>query len=172
MSERTPVAWIATAGLSLMLLGGVAEIGSAYQISGMAILLDLPGTCTLSTTSANLGSSTGSAVDGTATLTVACTLGVNYTMTLNAGNNFDGHRRTLSAGAGVEIPYILTQDAAGTMEWGDFDGAGTYPPGFGLIASGTGAAQAHSVYVFVENFSGLAAPAATYSDTVLATIDF
>jgi spore coat protein U-like protein len=76
---------------------------------------------------------------------------------------------------GVDPPafvlYALFQDPSYTTEWGDLGFGNTYPSGSSLADTGTGIAQPHTVYGWLE--LGLQGqPLGAYTDTVLVTVNY
>jgi spore coat protein U-like protein len=109
-------------------------------------------------------------LDGTATLTVTCTSGSAAKIRLGQGANADTGggstdatpvRRMLSGGN--YLSYQLYQDVGHSTIWGNTDGTH-------VNYTGTGSSGSVTVYGRVN--SGQNKPAGSYSDTVLATIDF
>jgi spore coat protein U-like protein len=107
-------------------------------------------------------------LDSSATLTVTCTQGAIAKIMLAQGANpgpgsNDGSpvRRMLS-GTNY-LSYQLYKDAAGGVVWGNTDGTH-------VAYTGTGGSGSVSVYGRVA--AGQNVPAGSYTDTVLATINF
>lgn len=112
------------------------------------------------------------ALDTTASVTTACTLGSLPVVTLAQGANAGSGstdavpaRRLLSTSGGIYLNYGLFSDANRSITWGNT--ALTAPPG---VVS-TGLPVSMSVYVRIPA-DQTSAKASTYTDTVLATVTF
>lgn len=101
----------------------------------------------------------------TSTISVTCTSGAEYTLSLDDGANPDTTRRMLN-GATNYVSYRLYSDSGHTTLWGD----GTT---FGDAVSGTGNGQEQQVTVYgrVEAADNATTPpAGAYSDTVTVEV--
>lgn len=109
--------------------------------------------------------STATNVDAVGQLNVNCTPGTAYNIALDEGLNAGGGGITARAMAnnGDLVPYQLYQDAARSSVWGDTIGTNT------VTNTGTGAVQPIPVYGRVPSANF---PAASYLDTVTATISY
>ncbi|MEG3133389.1 spore coat protein U domain-containing protein [Rouxiella sp. T17] len=99
--------------------------------------------------------------NGTSAVTVTCSTGLTPTLSLNAGNNGGTGVRAMTAGGATTIPYRLYSNTARTTE------IGINTP----IALAIGA-QDFPIYarVLPADQTTTAPAAATYNDTVVATI--
>jgi spore coat protein U-like protein len=104
-------------------------------------------------------------LDGTGTVIVACTKGASATVGLGLGLNASGSTRRMSNGGTEYLDYELYQDSGRTTVWGN-SGAGLYSPG----AAPSKAARNFTVYGRVTANQDVAA--GSYSDTVVATVNF
>ena len=77
--------------------------------------------------------------------------------------------RAVSDGINARMYRLFMDNVFGT-QWGDSDFANTYPGGASVADTGSGAAQPHTVYGWLE--SGIVLPAGTYSDTVTVTVNY
>jgi spore coat protein U-like protein len=114
--------------------------------------------------------SSGSDLTGSADLTVACTVGDSYTINLDQGAN-PGTGSTDAAPArqlvngSNAMAYQLYQDSGRSTVWGNT--SGTSP------SSATASSNApFAVTVYGTVPKGQSLPAGTYTDTVLATVNF
>lgn len=129
--------------------------------------------CTIATTALAFGNydpvvtHASTPLDGTGTVTVACTTGSAVTITLSQGANPDtgstaiAPLRRLINGTNF-LSYSLFS-VVGTTVWGE-------DASVGVPATGTGVADAHDVYGSVT--AGQNVPAGAYTDTVVATVTF
>jgi spore coat protein U-like protein len=109
----------------------------------------------------------GSALDGTSTITVTCTLGTPYHVRLSAGANGGGvttRKMLRTAGGSETLDYALYRDSNRTNNWGQTDNTDT------LDQSGTGVSQGVTVYGRIPASTNV--PPASYSDTVTVTISY
>jgi spore coat protein U-like protein len=107
-------------------------------------------------------------VDDQADLSITCTPGTNYSVGLDAGANpgtpGDIDTRRMKNGTSNFAEYQLYSVGDRSTAWGDTDGVNT------LSATGTGAAQAFTVYGRVP--AQTTPPAGIYQDTVTVTMTF
>jgi spore coat protein U-like protein len=106
-------------------------------------------------------------VDGTGDVTVTCSNGVSYNIALDGGLQHTTWRR-VTDGTNY-LNYDLWKDFGQTSIWGDSDFENTYPTGSSYADTGTGTAQAHTVWGAL--FGGPQPPGA-YSDTVTVTVHY
>jgi spore coat protein U-like protein len=110
--------------------------------------------------------SQGTAINVTGTITVTCTSGTTYHVSLNAGlgNGATITNRLMSGGTGGNntMSYGMFSNAARTLNWGNSSGTGW------VAGTGTGRAQAITVYAQVPatDFGALG----SFSDTITASI--
>jgi spore coat protein U-like protein len=110
--------------------------------------------------------------DVTASVTTTCTIGASPVITLGQGANADTGStdaiplRRLSSGGGtpVFLNYSLFSDSGRTVTWGNT--VATAP----AAVTATGSATPVTIYARVP--SGQSVKAATYIDTVVATVTF
>ena len=104
-------------------------------------------------------------LNGTGTVTVACTKGTAATVDLGNGGNFSAGSRRMSSGSDF-LNYALYKDAARTQVWGSgLAGGTTY-----TYNAASKAATAVTVYGRVPQAQDVTA--GSYSDVVLATINY
>lgn len=127
--------------------------------------------CTISTGTLAFGSydpvvaNASADLDASGTFTVACTKGASgVTIDLGQGGNYSSGRRMASAGN--FLPYQLHSNSARTAVWGSTSGGATVAVG----APASKAAVTHTVYGRIA--AGEDVPAGSYSDTVVATVNF
>lgn len=105
-------------------------------------------------------------IDVTSTLTVACTPGTTYTVSLDAGTGAGSTitDRRMASGGGGSLKYQLFRDTGRTQNWGNT--AGTDTQG----GTGTGGNSAYTIYARIP---AQTAPAVgSYTSTVTATITY
>src|SRR5688500_15513125 len=104
-------------------------------------------------------------LDASGTVTIACTKGSTATIGLGLGANASGSTRRLTAGAGHYLTYEMYHEAARTTVWGT-TGAALLSP----AAAPSKAARNFTVYGRVA--SNQDATAGSYTDTIVATVNF
>lgn len=103
---------------------------------------------------------TTSNIDASSTLSVNCSNGAVYAVSLSNGANFDTTRRM--AWGGSYIGYALYSDVNRALEWNTTNT---------LNRTGTGTAQIHTVYGRIP--AGQAVPnMGSYADTIVATVSY
>jgi spore coat protein U domain-containing protein, fimbrial subunit CupE1/2/3/6 len=162
------------AGTALFL--GTSTVGHAgTATSNLAVTATVSANCSISTAPVAFGAydpvvaNATTPLDGTGTVTVTCTSGDAATITLGQGSNAATGstdtaplRQMKDTGSDV-LAYSLYSDSGRTTAWGNTAGTG-------LAETGTGSAQALTVYGAVA--AGQNVPAGSYSDTVVATVTF
>jgi spore coat protein U-like protein len=127
--------------------------------------------CIITTTSVNFGFydvTDTNPNDADGAVTVTCTLGLAWEVLLGqglhtgAGSTDADPVRRLASGANI-LTYSLFADAGRTVEWQNATGGG-------VSGSGTGAAQNIPVYGRLDELQNV--PAGTYTDTVVATVNY
>jgi spore coat protein U-like protein len=166
-SVRFISAMVLAAGGSLSGLAVAAGTAtSSFNVT--ATVIDV---CAVST--ANLGFGTyspisGSALDGTTTITVTCTLGTPYNVRLDAGGHSGGsvsaRKLQRTSGGSETMNYSLFRNAGRTQNWGETDNTDT------VSATGTGLSQDHTVYGRIPASENV--PTGSYSDTVNVTVSY
>ena len=154
--------------------GGGASAPSASAATATANLgvsATVTNNCTISTAALAFGSydpvvtHASTNLDGTGTVIVACTKGATATVGLGLGSNASGSTRRMTDGSSNFLTYELYQDAGHTTVWGNA-GADLYSPG----AAPSKAARNFTVYGRVASNQDVTA--GSYSDTVVATVNF
>lgn len=144
--------------------------GSFLTPSSFNASVTLGGTCTVTASPVNFGTTSGlaSALAASGSLTVTCSNTMPYSIALNTGsttgNTIVARKMSLGGtGAGI-VAYQLYQDSGFTTVWGD----GT--SGAAHLGSGTGTAQTIPVHGQVP--SQPTPVSGTYRDTVTATVTY
>jgi spore coat protein U-like protein len=122
--------------------------------------------CNVSASNLNFGTfgDLNTAINGQTSLSVQCSNGIPYTISLNGGlsNATNPAQRKMTLGAGA-ILYGLYRDSAHANPWGNAAGA---------TASGTGTAQSQSVPVYGLVPAQTTPPVGTYSDTIVVSVAY
>jgi spore coat protein U-like protein len=120
--------------------------------------------CLMSANNVVFGTYTGaSTVDVTATLSVTCSSGTAYYITLGAGlHGGSVNTRKMIGSNSVLLGYSVFSDAGYTVNWGNTYGTNT--------VSGTGSGGSQTVTMYAQLPSNQYAPAVGYNDTIQAAI--
>jgi spore coat protein U-like protein len=158
---------LSAAALGFLALGLASTSAFAtVQTTTFIVSATVQGTCTISATALAFGAYTGAVLPGTSTVTVTCTGGTTYNVSLNAGltgGSVTTRKMTGQYLAGT-LGYALYRDAGHTLNWGLTIGTDT------VAQAGTGVAQPITVYGQIP--AGTAPAADAYSDTITATVTY
>lgn len=155
--------WIAAACLSLAAPGTAHAASATTTFNVTATVID---SCAVSASDLAFGTyDPASATDktGTSTVSVTCSLGTLYTVSLNNGTHASGSTRRLAAGAS-RLTYQVYKDVAATQIFGSI--ADT----LGLSGTGTGVAIPSVIYGVIPKTQNVAS--GSYSDQITVTIDY
>lgn len=150
-------------GTNAPILAQAATTTDTFQVTAT-----VPDECIISATDLAFGNysvTVGAAVDGTTSLSVTCSGGTSYVVSLNAGTGAGASVavRKMTSGANT-LNYSLYQNAARTQVWGETSGTDT--------VAGTGTGSAQSITVYGRIAASQPAAAGSYADTVTATVTF
>ncbi|MDD5223622.1 MAG: spore coat U domain-containing protein [bacterium] len=143
--------------VSTLLFAGT--VFAAQATSSFTVSANVAAGCTVSATNIAFGTYTGIDADSTNTVTVNCTTGTAYLISLSTGDHFSGTRR-MSDGGTNYLGYNLYTDAGRTTMWGYQTVNGT----------GNGANQNYTDYGRV--FTGQSVAAGTYGDNIGVLLDY
>jgi spore coat protein U-like protein len=122
--------------------------------------------CSVSATTLGFGTYIQTAASlSTAAVTVHCTSGAAYQVSLGGGNNLLAGTRRMAGPVAARLSYALYSDPARTIAWGDGTALGAKRSG-----SGGGAAQALTVYGTIP--AGQAPSPGAYADSVVVTVEY
>ncbi len=111
-----------------------------------------------------VGANASANLDGSGTLTVACTKGATSTIGLDLGGNASGGARRLSNGSAF-LTYEFYQDSNRSTPWGNAVGTVV-----SLAAAPSKDGRALTVYGRIPSNQDVSS--GSYSDTVTATVNF
>lgn len=166
-TRRLGIAGVA-AGIAIVMS---AETDAGSATANLSVSASVAVNCTISTGALAFGSydpvvtHASSPLDGTGSVTIACTKGSSQTIGLGLGSNASGSQRRMTDGSSNYLNYELYQNSARTTVWGN-SGADLYTP----AAAPSKAARTFTVYGRVAANQDV--PAGTYTDTVVATVNF
>ena len=159
--------------LSLFLAGLSISIGAETKTTQLTVQATVVGAVTVTVQTLDFGNLAQSEnTDSEGTITVNATNGINYKITLDAGNNLSGSIRKLKNSASANfISYWLYRDEARTQEWGDSGYGNTYPTGTPTDQqTGNGTDQQFKTYGRAEGCG--VNPAGSYQDFVVVTVHY
>jgi spore coat protein U-like protein len=158
--------------LSLSILSLVSvPVFASTATANLNVSASVAAVCTISTSPVAFGAydpvvaNAATNLNGTGTVTVACTKGAAATIDLGNGGNLSGGSRRMSSGSDF-LNYALYKDAARTLVWGTGMAGGT-TVAYNAVSK---AATAITVYGTVPQNQDVTA--GSYNDVVLATINY
>jgi spore coat protein U-like protein len=162
----------ATAAVAGMIGGGLSvRADAATATANLTVSATVTTNCTITTAALAFGSydpvvaNASANLDGTGTVSVACTKGAAPTIALGSGSNASGSTRRMSDGASHYLTYELYQDSSRSTVWAGA-GAGLLT----TVAAPSKVARDFTVYGRIVGNQDV--PAGTYGDTVVATVNF
>src|SRR5262245_838396 len=123
----------AAAGVALIVARFGTPVSAATATANLGVSATVTNNCTISTGALAFGSydpvvaNASTNLDGTGTVSVACTKGTSATVGLGLGSNASGSTRRMGDGGGNFLTYELYQDSGHTTVWGN-SGAGLLSP--------------------------------------------
>jgi spore coat protein U-like protein len=158
--------------LALGISGLVGQTASAATATAnLAVSATVSNNCTISTTPLAFTPydpvvvNASVDLDGTGTVVVACTKGTAPTIGLGLGSNSAASVRRMHDGSSNYLTYELYQDSGRATIWST-SGLGLLAP----VAAPSKAARNFTVYGRVASNQDV--PAGSYTDTVVATVNF
>jgi spore coat protein U-like protein len=163
---RRILAVAAVVGLIVAGAGLFTSVSATDKTAAVGVSATVNVNCTISAGALAFGATydpvAGGNVDGTATITVACTKGATATIALDDGGHFASSTRNMDDGSGNLLPYALYSNAGRTTAW---DSTTT--------VSYTAASKSSSgLTVYGRIPTGADVPAGAYNDSVTATITY
>ena len=161
----------AAAVAAMIGITGAAAPVFAASSTNLGVSATVINNCLISTSALAFGSydpvvgNSAADLDGTGVVSVACTKGVSPTIALGLGSNASGSTRRMGDGSGNFLSYELYQETGRVTVWGTTGGALLSPS-----AAPSKAARDFTVYGRVT--AGQDATAGSYTDTVVATVNF
>jgi len=161
----------AVSGMAIVAVGLGSTASAATATANLGVSATVTNNCTISTGALGFGSydpvvaNASTNLDGTGTVTIACTKGATATIGLGLGSNASGSVRRMKDAGTEYLTYELYQDAGRTTVWGNA-GAGLLSP----VAAPSKTARNFTVYGRVTANQDV--PAGSFNDTVVATVNF
>jgi spore coat protein U-like protein len=148
-------------------LAQAATASGPMTVTATVLASCVVGASALAFPSATSAAISAANVDAVGNVTVNCTSGSGYTLSLDAGSGTGGTlaSRKMGAGANQWLAYSIYTTAARTTVWGD-GSAGSSTLG------GTGTGLNQSIFAYGRIFGGQIATAANYADIVNVTVRY
>lgn len=166
---------LSVCGLALAAVCAIQPAMAATATASFNVTATVTATCSVSATDVafgNVNPLAAAAATQTGTVTATCTNGTPYSISLAAGAGTFA-QRTMSNGTST-LNYNLYAEAGHTNVLGDGSGSTvliTSGTTIGTGATGTGAAQAYTVYGNLP-LPQAAATAGNYTDTINVTLNY
>ena len=141
--------------------GGSTLASTTLPVSG-----SVAANCSVSAGTLGFGSYSGAQVNSSATVSVNCSNGAPYQVSLGGGSNQSGSTRRMAGPLSSYLNYELFRDSARTLAWGDGSAQ------LGSRQSGTGSGNAQSLTVYGRIPAGQSPAAGSYSDSVVVTVEY
>ena len=147
-----------------------ATLSAASATASMPVSATVNNNCTITTSPVAFGSydpivaQASADLDANGAVIVACTKGAVTTLGLDTGANALSNARRL-ASSGNFLTYELYQDSSRSTVWGN-SGAALYNSGT------TPSKDARTFQVYGRVTGGQDVPAGSYTDTIVATVNF
>jgi spore coat protein U-like protein len=154
-------------GVTLLPLAASA----ANETASLTVSATVTNNCTISTAALAfsqydpVSANASNDLDGTGRVTVACTRGAAPSIGLGTGSSASGSSRRLSDGGANYLSYELFQDSGRSVTWTN-SGSGLLTP----VAATSKAARDFTVYGRIAGNQDV--PAGSYTDSVVATVNF
>ena len=167
---RVAAPGIAAGAALVALMGAPTAAQAATATANLSVSATVINNCVISTAALAfgnydpVGANAAANLDGTGTVTISCTKGTTATIGLGLGANASGTTRRMTDGSGNFLTYEMYQEVGHSTVWNT--GAGLLSP----AAAPSKAARNFTVYGVVT--SNQDATAGTYTDTVVATVNF
>jgi spore coat protein U-like protein len=151
-------------------LGHAAQAATAtgpMTVTASVLASCVVGASALAFPSATSAAISAANVDAVGNVSVKCTSGSGYTVSLDAGSGAGSTlaNRKMGAGGNQWLAYSIYTTANHTTVWGDGSaGSGT--------VSGTGTGLSQSIFAYGRIFGGQIATAANYADIVNVTVRY
>jgi spore coat protein U-like protein len=171
MSASTSRMAMGTVVLMTALGAATPAFAQSSATASLAVSATVSNVCTITTaplafgTYDPIGAHASDDLDGTGTVTVACTRGATPVIALDLGSHASGSARRMSDGSGSYLTYELYQDSNRTAVWGS---AGAEL----LTAPAAPSKDPRSFTVYGRVDGNQDAASGTYTDVVMATVNF
>jgi spore coat protein U-like protein len=156
------------AALGFLALGltSTPAVAAATATATFNVTASVQATCTVSATDMAFGTYTGVDAIYTSNLTITCTKTTPYTtIGLSAGGGGGAVDTRKMSGTGADkLGYGLYTDSARTLNWNDTGGTG--------LPGGTGNGTGQTILVYGKIPGGQYITPGSYTDTIIATVNY
>jgi spore coat protein U-like protein len=159
------------AGFAVVSIAAESRLSGQSATASLTVNASVQKNCTITTAPVNFGAydpvtaNSTSPLDGIGTVTVTCTKGAPAKVGLGTGTNPQGATRRMAAPAAQYLTYELYKEAGRVTIWGD-------TPTTGLDIPPAPDRNARNFTVFGRVAQAQDAAVGTYTDTVVATVNF
>lgn len=170
MSSRTVRLSTALILATSLAVFSVAPLAASTATANLSVSATVANNCTISTNAIAFGAydpivtNASADLDAAGSVVITCTKGATTTVGFDTGANGSGSTRRL-ASSGNYLAYELYQDSGRTTVWSN-SGAGL------LSVAAAPSKSARTISVYARLSSGQDVPAGTYTDTIVATVNF
>lgn len=162
---------IGLAVTTVLLINTEPPLSAATSTANLSVSASVSRNCTITTVPVSFGAydpivaHATDDLDATGSVIVACTKGASAAIGLGLGNNASGSSRRLSDGASNYLAYEFYKDTTRTSVWGN--------TGADVLDTGTAPSKtARTFTVYGRVAANQDVPAATFTDIVVATVNF
>jgi spore coat protein U-like protein len=165
---KTTLVATCISGVGVLLM--TSNLSAASATANLSVTASVANNCTISTSTVAFGAydpvvtNASSPLAGSGGVTIACTKSATATIGLGLGSNPNATTRRMANGSNY-LTYELYKESGHTNVWGN-SGVDLYTP----AAAPSFAPRTFTVYGEVA--AGQDVPAGSYSDTVVATVNF
>jgi spore coat protein U-like protein len=158
--------WIGLAGTGLLIAPAAQAVTTTTTFPVTATVLKACIVTANPLAFGNYDPTAATALDGSTTLSVLCTVGTSFTVGLNTGTASGATvtTRRMTSGANT-LGYGLYQEAARTNNWGN-------TPGTDTPLATTAPVLASTLTVYGRIPASQNVPAASYADTITVTVNY
>ena len=162
---------IGLTGCAIVALAAESRLIGQTSSASLTVTASVTKNCTITTAPVNFGAydpvaaNATAPLDGIGTVTVTCTKGAPAKVGLSVGGNAEGPVRRMSGGTAAYLTYELYKDTGRATVWGD-----TLETALDLVAAPDKNPRTFTVYGRVA--AAQDATVGTYTDTVVATVNF
>ncbi len=159
------------AGFAVISIAAESRLSGQSSTASLTVTASVSKNCTITTAPVNFGAydpvaaNATAALDGVGTVTVTCTKGAPAKVGLSTGGNAQGATRRMTGGVDAYLTYELYKDTGRATVWGD-----TLDSALDVTAAPDKNPRAFTVYGRVAGAQD--ATVGTYTDTVVATVNF
>lgn len=167
--------WIKQGILAMAVAAGSMAALAATTSTNVGVTTTVIANCTVTSTAiafGNYDSLAATATTATGSLALTCSQGATPSIAVGLGGNASGGVRNMTDGSNL-LPYSIYRPTTNTAGASCAGATTDYPdalPGFTLTAAPSTAARTYNLCGSIA--AGISVPIGSYSDTVLASVNF